>query len=81
MAIGRRVEAIVKRRAPRMSDLHEDLRSTEESIRRDAQRITALEDRKSALDSGDDRIPEPSEQVVRVANDLSEKAACRTGPR
>jgi hypothetical protein len=65
----------MKRRTPRMPELDEDLRSTEESIRRDAERISALEARKSSLDPTDDRVPELSEQVERVSNGLREKAA------
>lgn len=57
-----------------MSELHDDLRSTEESVRRDAERIKVLEEKKSSLDPADDRVPELSEQVERVSNGLREKS-------
>jgi hypothetical protein len=57
-----------------MPDPREDLRSTQESIRRDADRLKALEDEKAALDPGDPRVDELSEQVGRTTAGLQDKA-------
>jgi hypothetical protein len=57
-----------------MSDLHEDLRATEESIREDAQRVTGLEEKKATLDPGDPLVVQLSEQVEQLASGLRAKA-------
>lgn len=57
-----------------MSDLHEDLRSTEDSIRHDADRLKNLEDEKAATDPADPRITELSEEAERLAAGLHDKA-------
>jgi chromosome segregation ATPase len=57
-----------------MSDLHEDLRSTEDSIRHDADRLKNLEDEKAATDPADPRITELSEQAERLAASLHDTA-------
>ena len=70
-----------------MPELDGDLRSTEASIRRDAERIGDLEDEKASLDPGDPRIDRLSEQVEQIAVDIRGKAAAerelagRIGPQ
>ena len=58
-----------------MSNPRDDLRSTEESIRRDADRVKELEDQKSALDPADPRVEQLSVQIERLAGGLRGKAA------
>lgn len=58
-----------------MPDLDGDLRSTEASISRDADRIKELEREKASLDSGDPRVDRLSKQVEQIAVDLRGKAA------
>jgi hypothetical protein len=58
-----------------MSDPREDLRSTEDSIRRDAERVKSLEDEKAALDPEDPRVAELSKQIERVTAGLQDKGA------
>jgi 16S rRNA G966 N2-methylase RsmD len=58
-----------------MPDPREDLRSTEESISRDAEQVVTLEEEKAALDPADPRVDRLSEQVERVAARLHHKAA------
>jgi hypothetical protein len=57
-----------------MTDAERDLQSTEASIRRDAQRIDALEAEKSELDPDDPRVASLSDQVERVAGGLEDKS-------
>ena len=57
-----------------MPDPSEDLRATEESIRRDAEHVKNLEEEKEALDPTDPRIAHLSEQVERLAIGLKDKA-------
>lgn len=57
-----------------MPDPNEDLRSTQDSIRRDADRLKGLEDQKGALDPGDPRLEELSEEVERTTAALHDKA-------
>jgi hypothetical protein len=56
-------------------DSRDDLRATEESMRRDSARVKALEDEKASLDPSDPRVPELSEQVERATAALHDKAA------
>ena len=56
-----------------MSDLHEDLRSTEDSIRHDADRLKDLEDEKAATDPDDPQIRQLSEEAEHVAARLHDK--------
>lgn len=58
-----------------MSDLREDLRSTEESIRHGADQLKALEAGKAALDPADPRVAELSAQAERVTVRLKDQAA------
>jgi predicted nuclease with TOPRIM domain len=58
-----------------MPDPRDDLRATEESIRNDTDRLKELEEQKASLDPGDERVPELSEQVERLSNDLRNKSA------
>jgi hypothetical protein len=57
-----------------MPDPREDLRATEESIRRDAEHVKTLEEEKAALDPTDPRVLHLSEQVERVTARLQDKA-------
>jgi hypothetical protein len=57
-----------------MADQHDDLRATEESLRRDADRLSALEQKKTSLDPEDEQVPELSEQAERVASEARDKA-------
>jgi hypothetical protein len=57
-----------------MTDPEEDLRSTAESIRRDARQVQDLESQKIALDPADPKIVQLSHQVERIAATLREKA-------
>ena len=58
-----------------MPDPRDDLRSTAESIRRDAEQVMALEDEKTNLDPDDPRVDQLSEQVEHVTSGLQGKAA------
>ena len=58
-----------------MSNPRDDLRSTEESIRRDAEQVQALEALKSTLEPTDPRVERLSEQIERLATGLQGKAA------
>jgi hypothetical protein len=53
----------------------DDLRSTSESIRRDAEQVQALEDEKTSLDLEDPRVDQLSEQIEHVIDDMHGKAA------
>lgn len=57
-----------------MPDQPHDLKALEESIRRDAERVEELENRKSGLDPGDPSVGQASRQVERIATDLGRKA-------
>jgi hypothetical protein len=56
-----------------MSNLHDDLRSTEESIRSDAEQVTRLEDQKASMDPADPRVVELSEHIEHIAAGLRGK--------
>ena len=56
-----------------MSDPEDDLRSTEESIRRDAEQVDRLEGEKASLDPSDPRVEMLSERVEGVAAGLAGK--------
>jgi hypothetical protein len=58
-----------------MPDRRTDLRATEESIIGDAERLKQLESQKAELDPGDPRVDLLSEQVERVVDGLTGKAA------
>ncbi|MEA2609999.1 MAG: hypothetical protein QOJ75_2242 [Chloroflexota bacterium] len=58
-----------------MHDPQDDLRSTEESIRRDAERVKSLEEEKARLDPRDPHVARLSEQIERVTVGLRDKAA------
>jgi hypothetical protein len=58
-----------------MSKPSDDLRSTEESIRRDAEQVESLEDEKAALDPADPQVPQLSERIEELATGLQGKAA------
>ena len=53
-----------------MSNPQDDLRSTEDSIRRDAERLKQLEDQKASLDPTDPLVERLSVQIERLANGL-----------
>ncbi len=57
-----------------MAEPREDLRSTEESILRDAEQVKSLEADKAALDPADPRVPQLSEQIEGVTAGLEVKA-------
>ena len=57
-----------------MTDLRQDIRATEESIRRDAEQMKTLEEQKRQLDLTDPRLIRLSEQVERLAAGLQDKA-------
>ena len=57
-----------------MSDPRDELRSIEDSIRRDAEQVNALEDEKASLEPTDPRMEHLSEQVERLATALQGKA-------
>ena len=58
-----------------MPDPIEDLRSTEESIKEDAEAVQVMEGDKSELDPTDPRVGELSDQIKRKTSDLDAKAA------
>ena len=58
-----------------MPDPRQDLRATEDSIRRDADHVKTLEEEKAALDPTDPRVVRLSEQVERITARLQDKAA------
>lgn len=58
-----------------MSNPEDDLRSTEESIRRDAKRVEELETLKASLEPTDPLVERLSEQIERLATRLQGKAA------
>jgi hypothetical protein len=58
-----------------MPDLRQDLRATEESIRRDADQMKTLEEQKERLDPTDPQVVRISEHVERLAAGLQDKAA------
>ena len=60
--------------ASTMPDREDELRATESSIHRDAERVRTLEAEKSTLDPADPRIRELSQRVEVVAAGLHEKA-------
>lgn len=53
----------------------DDLRSTAESIQRDAEQVKALEGEKISLDPEDPRVDHLSEQIERVITGMDGKAA------
>jgi hypothetical protein len=58
-----------------MSNRKDDLRATEDSIYRDAERVDSLERQKAALDPADPEVVELSREVERLAAGLQDKAA------
>lgn len=58
-----------------MPEPDEDLKSTAESIRHDAERIVALEDEKLSLDAGDPRVDTLSVEIERLTTHLKNKAS------
>jgi hypothetical protein len=58
-----------------MPDLREDLRSTEASILRDAQRIVTIESEKASLDAADPDVARLSAQVEQLSVGVRDKAA------
>ncbi len=56
-------------------DPREDLRSTEDSMSRDAERVEALEDQQARLDPEDPRIDALADEVERLSAELRDKAA------
>jgi hypothetical protein len=57
-----------------MTDPRDDLRSTAESIRLDAQRVDDLESQKLDLDPADPKVVHLSLQIERVTSALRDKA-------
>jgi hypothetical protein len=58
-----------------MSSPHDDLRSTEQSILYDAQRVKDLEGQKAAMDPTDPRAGPLAERIERLATELQGKTA------
>jgi predicted phage gp36 major capsid-like protein len=58
-----------------MDDPRDDLRATQESIRKDTDRLKDLEDQKASLDPGDERVAELSDQAERLSKELRDKTA------
>ncbi|HVA87604.1 MAG TPA: hypothetical protein VNF73_14970 [Candidatus Saccharimonadales bacterium] len=58
-----------------MPDPREDLRSTEDAIHHDAERINHLEEEKAGLDPADPRVVDLSHQVESLAIALRGKGA------
>jgi hypothetical protein len=58
-----------------MTDPKEDLRSTVESIRKDAQQVSDLEREKASLEPGDPRVDDLSSRVEHVIGGMQVKAA------
>jgi hypothetical protein len=56
-------------------DPQQDLRATELSIQKDAERVKTLEEEKSELDPADPRVEQISERVVDLTAGLQAKAA------
>jgi hypothetical protein len=56
-----------------MPTSEEDLRSTQESIRGDAEKLAHIEDEKLARDPGDPRVDDLSEQAERLVHGLKDK--------
>jgi hypothetical protein len=57
-----------------MPQPRDDIRSTAESIRRDAEQVKALEDEKAGLDPEDPRVDVLSERIEHVIADMQAKA-------
>lgn len=57
-----------------MSDAHDDLKATSESIRYDANRLKSVEEEKTELPPSDPRVDELSDRAVDVAERISVKA-------
>jgi hypothetical protein len=57
-----------------MSSPDDDLRSTEESILRDAQRLKELEGEKTAMDPTDPQVGPLADRIERIAAELKGKA-------
>jgi hypothetical protein len=58
-----------------MSSPHDDLRSTEQSILYDAQRVKELEGEKADMDPTDPRVGPLAERIERLATELQGKTA------
>jgi hypothetical protein len=58
-----------------MPDPIEDLRSTEESIKQDAETLQVMEREKSELDPADPRVDELSDRIKQQTTELDAKAS------
>jgi hypothetical protein len=58
-----------------MSEQHEDLRATAESIAGDADRLAVIEEKKAALEDDDPKLVSLSREALRIARDLVPKTA------
>jgi hypothetical protein len=58
-----------------MSEEHEDLRATAESIAGDAERLAVIEEKKAALEDDDPKLVALSREALRIARDLVPKTA------
>ncbi|MEA2548577.1 MAG: hypothetical protein QOE42_1175 [Chloroflexota bacterium] len=58
-----------------MSEQHEDLRATAESIAGDADRLAVIEEKKAALEDDDPKLVALSREALRIARDLVPKTA------
>jgi hypothetical protein len=58
-----------------MSELHEDLHATAESIAGDAERLAAIEEKKAGLEDDDPKLVALSREAQRIARDLVPKTA------
>jgi hypothetical protein len=75
MAIGSTQEIVRPSTSTEISmNRRDDLRATEESIRRDTDRVEAIEDEKESLDPSDPRVAELADQVERTTAGLHDKA-------
>jgi hypothetical protein len=75
MAIGSTQEIVRPSTSTEISmNRRDDLRATEESIRRDTDRVEAIEDEKESLDPSDPRVAELADQVERTTAGLHHKA-------
>jgi hypothetical protein len=63
----------VRHEGDRMSDLHDDLRATADSIAADAERLAAIEIEKEGLDANDPRMVELSAESQQLARRLIPK--------
>jgi hypothetical protein len=61
-----------------MSDLDDDLHATADSIATDAERLSAIEEEKAALDADDPRMIELSAESEQLANGLVPKTGAES---